>query len=145
MACHLYTAGRRQRGRVGEMLKCSLIVLPCSLVTAEGQSHPSPAAMTAGAPVIDILSAVFFYILIHASAHRCTCTDTVRYIYITQKRTCMHTHYLHSVPVLYSKHPPCHTWKCAHSLSLSNTHSNTTVIYQDGSPFIVTISPARHR
>lgn len=47
--CRLWKARGRKGGRAGGDGECSLIVLPCSLVTAEGHSHPSlchPAAPT---------------------------------------------------------------------------------------------------
>lgn len=90
--------------------------------------------MTAEAPVIDILSAVyFFYILTHARTHRCTCTD-LHYICHTKAyghaRTLSAQHSRVEAINLYLPH------SSRHFLSLGNTNKHTlrlssvTVIHQ---------------
>ncbi len=121
----------RESSRDAEEQSNCAALLPCHRRRSE-PSLTSGTAVTAEAPVIDILSAVFFtssYIREPTGAHARTYT-----IYVTQKRTCMRIHYLHNIPVL--KPSPYLPHSCAHFLSFPNTHKNTlslssvTVIHQ---------------
>ena len=73
VACRLWAAAGRRRERAVAMQECAVIVLPYSLVAAEGRSHPSPAAPSRHLWLTSYQ--LSFYNLLHMSTRRWTCTD----------------------------------------------------------------------
>lgn len=126
--------GKRQR--VGEVQKCSLIVLPYSPVTAEGQSHPSLCHLQHRHDRWNIcdwhpISCLF------TSSHMQEPTGANAWTYTIQYRLHNSIHYLHSNSVCLKAFTTCRTLPVLHT----STHSVHHFCVSDGSPFTVTISP----